>query len=220
MNASATLAKKTALLSCGWDPGLFSLAKAYAESVFPQGERWVFWGTGVSQGHSEAVRRIDGVELATAYTEYDQTAYETVKSGRTLAWSAQDIHTRKCFVVAKDGANREKIEREIKTLPRYFAGYRTSVIFLSKEEFLREYSGTPHGGSVVCNAQTPTGLQSAELSLRLSSNPEFTGATLLAYARAAVRMNAEGKFGAYSVLDVPFSYLSPLSSKEQLRRYL
>lgn len=218
--AVATNAKTTALLCCGWDPGLFSVAKLTFASVLPEGRGYSFWGKGVSQGHSEAVKKIDGVIACAAYTEYDQAVYDAVKRGETPDLSPKDIHKRTCFVVIKSGANREEIAQKIKAVPRYFEGYETKVEFLSQEEFSARHAGFAHGGAIVYNGKTPSGNQNVELSLRLSSNPEFTGALLLSYARAAVRLNREGKFGAYTVLDVPPAYLSPLSKSEQICRFL
>ncbi len=221
VNKAALSAGKTALISCGWDPGMFSLNRVYAHSILPGGQDYTFWGRGVSQGHSDAVRRIQGVKDARQYTVPVPAALESVRNGEDPVLSTREKHTRECFVVAEDGADREKIEQEIKTMPNYFSDYDTTVHFITEEEMKRDHSGLPHGGSVIYTGNTGDGSNKhvIEYSLKLDSNPEFTGSVLSAYARAVVRLNSEGNNGCKTVLDIAPAYLSPLSG-ETLRAHL
>ena len=222
VDAAAKESGKVALISCGWDPGMFSVMRAYSEAILPTGDSYTFWGKGVSQGHSDAIRRIEGVLDAKQYTIPVDSALEAVRSGSAPKLSTREKHTRECFVVAKEGADLERIEREIKTMPNYFADYDTTVHFISAEELKRDHSGIPHGGFVIRSGKS--GLENEnthvmEFSLKLDSNPEYTSSVLVACARAVVRLNAEGASGARSILDIPPSYLSQ-KSPEQLRREL
>lgn len=206
---------KVSIISVGWDPGLFSLNRLYADAILPEATIYTFWGKGVSQGHSDAIRRIDGVKDAVQYTIPIETAMEQVRNGENPILSTKQKHTRECFVVTEEGADKEKIKSEIVNMPNYFADYHTSVKFISEEQLKKEHSKMPHGGSVICCGETGVGnIQVMEYSLKLNSNPEFTGSILLAYARAAYRMNQEGQKGAKTVLDVPPSKLSRKSAKE------
>ncbi len=213
--------KKTALISCGWDPGMFSLNRVYAHSVLPNGKDYTFWGRGVSQGHSDAIRRIDGVKDARQYTVPIEEALNKVRSGSNPELSTREKHLRECFVVAEEGADKERIENEIKTMPNYFADYDTTVTFISEEELKRDHAGLPHGGSVIYTGTTGDGTNKhvIEYSLKLDSNPEFTGSVLAAYIRAVDRLNKEGSYGCKTVLDIAPAYLSPLSG-EELRAHL
>ena len=220
VNAAAEANAHTALISVGWDPGMFSLNRLYAASILPDGQDYTFWGKGVSQGHSDAVRRIEGVKNAKQYTIPVPAALEAVRQGQTPTLTTREKHTRECFVVAEEGVDTARIEREIVTMPNYFADYDTTVHFISEEEFLRDHSGIPHGGFVVRVGKT--GVESEhthviEYRLQLDSNPEFTASVLVAYARAAARLYREGAYGCKTVFDVPPAYLSPLSG-EELRR--
>ncbi len=208
-------AGKIGIISCGWDPGMFSLNRVYAKSVLPDGAAYTFWGKGVSQGHSDAVRRIDGVKDCRQYTIPVPEALEKVRNGEDPELSTREKHTRECFVVAEDGADLEKIENEIKSMPNYFADYDTTVNFISEEEMKQNHSGLPHGGSVIHSGTSSDGNRHViEYSLKLDSNPEFTGSVLIAYARAAFRLNAEGVTGAKTVLDIAPAYLSQKSGEE------
>ena len=207
-------AGKVGIISCGWDPGMFSLARLYAHSVLPGGEDYTFWGRGVSQGHSDAIRRIDGVLDARQFTVPVPDAVDRVRRGENPKLSTRDKHTRECFVVAEEGADLARIENEIKTMPNYFADYDTTVTFISQEELNEKYSGLPHGGSVIYSGATGENKHVIEYSLKLDSNPEFTGSVLAACARAAYRMNSEGASGAKTMFDIAPSYLSPLSGDE------
>lgn len=207
-----------AMISGGWDPGLFSLNRLYAEAVLPEGKHYTFWGRGVSQGHSDALRRIAGVKDARQYTVPIESALDAVRSGRTPELTAREMHLRECFVVAEEGADLARIEREIKTMPNYFADYDTTVHFISQEELDREHRGLPHGGLVLRSGATGFEREHHELieyRLTLDSNPEFTGSVLSAYGRAVARMAAEGFRGAVTVFDVAPKYLSPKSPEEQ-----
>ena len=213
---------KLALISCGWDPGMFSLMRLYSEAILPSGSTYTFWGKGVSQGHSDAIRRIDGVLDAKQYTIPIEEALEAVRSGAAPKLSTRQKHLRECFVVAKEGADLARIENEIKTMPNYFADYDTTVHFISAEELARDHSGIPHGGFVIRSGKSGFELQNThvmEFSLKLDSNPEYTSSVLVACARAVARLNAEGIKGAKSILDIPPSYLSPKSPAE-LRKEL
>ena len=207
-------AGKVGIISCGWDPGMFSLARLYAHSVLPGGEDYTFWGRGVSQGHSDAIRRIDGVLDARQFTVPVPDAVDRVRRGENPKLSTRDKHTRECFVVAEEGADLARIENEIKTMPNYFADYDTTVTFISQEELNEKYSGLPHGGSVIYSGATGENKHVIEYSLKLDSNPEFTGSVLAACARAAYRMNSEGASGAKTMFDIAPSYLSPMSGDE------
>lgn len=217
VDAAAKAAGKVAMISVGWDPGLFSLNRLYAQAILPDGKDYTFWGKGVSQGHSDAIRRIDGVLDARQYTIPVEAALEAVRSGKNPELTTREKHTRECFVVAEEGADKERIENEIKTMPNYFADYDTTVHFISAEEMERDHSGIPHGGFVIRCGSTGLNKEKThiiEYSLKLDSNPEFTSSVLVAYARAAYRMNNEGVSGCKTVFDVAPAYLSPLSGDE------
>ena len=211
-----------ALISCGWDPGMFSLNRLYANAVLPQGKDYTFWGKGVSQGHSDAIRRIEGVQDAKQYTIPVESALEAVRSGENPELTTRQKHIRECYVVAKEGADKAKIEAEIKNMPNYFADYDTTVHFISQEELDRNHSGIPHGGFVIRSGKTGWDNEYnniIEYSLKLDSNPAFTSAVLVSYARAVYRMKKEGATGCKTVFDVAPAYLSPLSG-EELRAHL
>lgn len=221
VDEAAKRAGKVGIISCGWDPGMFSLSRVYADSVLPFGEAYTFWGKGVSQGHSDAVRRIEGVLDARQYTIPVEKALDAVRSGENPTLSTREKHTRECFVVAEEGADKALIEEKIKTMPNYFADYDTTVHFISAEEMKRDHSGLPHGGSVIYSGETGDGNKHViEYSLKLDSNPEFTGSVLVAYARAAVRLNSEGASGAKTVFDIAPAYLSAKSGDELRAHYL
>ena len=208
------------IISVGWDPGLFSIMRLYGESVLPKGNTYTFWGEGVSQGHSNAVRKVEGVKDAVQYTIPKNEAVEKVRSGENPELTTREKHLRECFVVPEDGADKEKIENEIKTMPNYFADYDTIVHFISEEEFKEKHSGMPHGGSVIRSGETGEDTkQLMEFSLKLESNPEFTASVLLSYARAAYRMSMEDS-GAKTVYDVPPILLSPKGRNELLASIL
>ena len=222
VDAAAKKAGKVSLISCGWDPGLFSLNRLYANCVLPEGKDYTFWGKGVSQGHSDAVRRIEGVKDCRQYTIPVEKAVEAVRSGSNPELTTREKHTRECFVVAEEGADLAKIENEIKTMPNYFSDYDTTVHFITEEEMKRDHSGLPHGGMVIRTGVT--GMEKEhkhviEYSLKLDSNPEFTGSVIVAYARAVSRMNKEGMSGCKTVFDVAPAYLSPKSA-EELRAHM
>lgn len=222
VDAKAKAAGTTCIISCGWDPGMFSLNRLYANCILPEGKDYTFWGKGVSQGHSDAVRRIEGVADCRQYTIPVPAAMDAVRAGENPALTTREKHTRECFVVAKEGADLAKIEEEIKTMPNYFADYDTTVHFITAEEMQRDHSGLPHGGSVIRTGVT--GMEKEhkhviEYSLKLDSNPEFTGSVIVAYARAAYRMNQEGMTGCKTVFDIAPAYLSPKSGAE-LRAHL
>ncbi len=222
VDAAARESGKVALISVGWDPGMFSLSRLYAGAILPEGHDYTFWGRGVSQGHSDAIRRIDGVIDARQYTVPVESALEAVRSGKCPELSAREKHTRECFVVAEEGADLCRIEREIKTMPNYFADYDTTVHFISLDELRRDHASLPHGGVVIRSGKTGKDLEHdhiIEYKLTLDSNPEFTSSVLVAYARAAHRLNAEGASGCKTALDIPPAYLSPKSG-ETLRREL
>ena len=212
----------TAMISVGWDPGMFSVNRMYAGAILPEGKDYTFWGKGVSQGHSDAIRRIEGVADAKQYTIPTDEALCAVRSGSNPELTARQKHTRECFVVAKEGADLSKIENEIKTMPNYFADYDTTVHFISQEELDKNHSGIPHGGFVIRCGVTGENREHKHLieySLKLDSNPEFTASVIVAYARAVARFAGEGSFGCKTVFDVPPAYLSPKSG-EELRRTL
>ena len=206
-----------AVISCGWDPGMFSLNRLYATAVLPDGKDYTFWGKGVSQGHSDAIRRIDGVLDARQYTIPVEEALEAVRSGSGPELTTRQKHLRECFVVADDGADKARIENEIKTMPNYFADYDTIVHFISMEELNRDHSGIAHGGFVIRSGKTGWKGENThviEYSLRLDSNPEFTSSVIIACARAAYRMKTEGQSGCKTMFDIPPAYLSPKSAEE------
>ena len=222
VDAAAKAGGKVAMISVGWDPGMFSLNRLYAGAVLPEGRDYTFWGRGVSQGHSDAIRRIEGVVDAKQYTIPVEEALEAVRSGSCPQLTTRQKHLRECFVVAAPEANLAAIERTIKEMPNYFADYDTTVHFISMEELRRDHGGIPHGGVVIRSGRTGKDLENShiiEYSLKLDSNPEFTSSVLVAYARAAYRMNKEGMRGCKTVLDVPPAYLSHLSG-EELRKTL
>jgi len=217
VDASARESGKIAMISMGWDPGLFSLNRLYAEAVLPDGKDYTFWGKGVSQGHSDAIRRIDGVKDARQYTIPVDEALDAVRSGSNPELTTREKHIRECFVVAYPDADKAKIENEIKTMPNYFADYNTIVHFIDEAEMKANHSGIPHGGFVIrCGKTGLNGEHShiIEYSLKLDSNPEFTSSVLVAYARAAYRMNKEGMSGCKTAFDVAPAYLSPKSADE------
>lgn len=223
VDVSCNDSKKIAIISVGWDPGMFSLNRMLGNAVLPEGSDYTFWGKGVSQGHSDAVRRIDGVKDARQYTIPVDEAVNRVLSGETPELSTADKHIRECFVVPCDGADLEKIEQEIKTMPNYFADYHTIVHFISEEEMKRSHSGLPHGGIVVRSGKTGINgehNQLIEYKLNLDSNPEFTSSVIVAYARAAYRMNNEGVYGCKTVFDVPPVYLLSKSREEIIKEML
>ncbi len=211
-----------ALISGGWDPGLFSVLRTYSEAVLPNGRDYTFWGRGVSQGHSDAIRRIDGVLDARQYTVPVPEAIEAVRGGECPTLTTREKHKRECYVVAEEGADRAKIEKEIKEMPNYFADYDTSVRFISGEELREKHSGLPHGGSVIRNGVSGFNGENShtvEFSLRLDSNPEFTASVLVAYARAILRMRSRGDVGCKTVLDIAPGDMSQMSG-EELRAHL
>ena len=220
VDKAAQAAGKIGIISCGWDPGMFSLNRVYASAVLPDGKDYTFWGKGVSQGHSDAVRRIDGVKDARQYTIPVPEALERVRKGENPELTTREKHTRECFVVAEEGADLARIENEIKTMPNYFSDYDTTVHFISAEEMKANHSGLPHGGSVLYSGTTSDGTKHViEYKLTLDSNPEFTGSVLVAYARAAAKLNVEGEKGAKTVFDIAPAYLSAKSG-EELRSHL
>jgi len=210
------------IISVGWDPGMFSLNRMYANAILTNGKDYTFWGKGVSQGHSDAIRRIKGVKDGKQYTIPVEAALEAVRSGKNPELTTREKHTRACFVVAEEGADLARIENEIKTMPNYFDEYDTTVHFISEEELKRDHSGIPHGGFVIRTGKTGWNDENShviEYSLKLDSNPEFTSSVIVAYARAAYRMNQEGQNGCKTVFDVAPAYLSALSG-EELRKHL
>lgn len=210
---------KVGVISCGWDPGMFSINRLYSHCILPDGKDYTFWGRGVSQGHSDAVRRIEGVKDARQYTVPVEAALKSVRSGENPELTVRQKHTRECFVVAEEGADKARIEKEIKEMPNYFADYDTTVTFISEEEMKRDHSKLPHGGSVIYSGATGDNKHVIEYSLKLDSNPEFTGSVLATVARAAVRMNKEGQNGCKTMFDIAPAYLSPLSG-EELRAHM
>lgn len=211
-----------ALISAGWDPGMFSLNRLYASAVLPDGNDYTFWGKGVSQGHSDAIRRIDGVIDARQYTIPKEEALNKVRSGENPDLSTRDKHLRECFVVAADGADLKKIENEIKTMPNYFADYDTIVHFISADELKANHSGIPHGGFVIRSGKTGFNNENShiiEYSLKLDSNPEFTASVIAAYARAVYKLSKEGTSGCKTVFDIAPSYLTTMSN-EEIRTHL
>ena len=222
VDKSAKKSGKTAIISVGWDPGMFSLNRLYSGVILPDGEDYTFWGKGVSQGHSDAIRRIEGVLDAKQYTIPKDAALDAVRSGSAPELSTRDKHLRECFVVAKEGADVKRIEEEIVNMPNYFADYDTIVHFISQEELNANHSGIPHGGFVIRTGKTGENDENRhiiEYSLKLDSNPEFTASVLVAYARAAYRLNKEGVSGCKTVFDIAPAYLSN-KTPEELRKNL
>lgn len=222
VDAAAKSGGKIAMISVGWDPGMFSLNRLYANAILRDGNDYTFWGKGVSQGHSDAIRRIPGVKDAKQYTIPVEAALEAVRACENPELSTRQKHTRECFVVAEEGADKAKIEQEIKTMPNYFADYDTTVHFISEEELKRDHAGIPHGGFVLRTGRTGKDGEHnhvIEYNLKLDSNPEFTACVLTAYARAAYRMNQRGLDGCKTVFDVAPADLSPLSP-EEMRAHL
>ena len=222
VDEAAKAGSKVAIISVGWDPGMFSLNRAYMGAILPDGKDYTFWGRGVSQGHSDAIRRVEGVLDAKQYTVPVQEALDAARSGENPELTARQKHLRECYVVAKEGADLARIETEIKSMPNYFADYDTTVHFISKEELDRDHAGIPHGGFVIRSGRTGKNLEHTHLveyRLKLDSNPEFTSSILVAYARAAYRMGQKGESGCKTVLDIPPAYISPKDPQE-LRREL
>lgn len=221
VDAAAKKAGKVGVISCGWDPGMFSLNRLYASCILPEGQDYTFWGRGVSQGHSDAVRRIAGVKDARQYTVPVPAALEAVRAGRNPALTTREKHTREVYVVTEEGADRARIEREIKEMPNYFSDYDTTVHFIDADTLAREHAGLPHGGFVIRSGETGAGNRHIiEYRLQLDSNPEFTGAVLTAYARAAYRMAQVGMSGAKTVFDIAPAYLSARTGEELRARML
>jgi len=222
MDRASQSAGCVSILSVGWDPGLFSIHRMMSEAILPSGQSYTFWGKGVSQGHSDAVRRVKGVKDAKQYTVPIEDAVNRVRSGEGPQLTTGERHLRECYVVAEEGADKAQIEHDIKTMPNYFAEYDTRVFFITEEELKRDHSAMPHGGFVIRSGKT--GLDDSnttimEFSLKQDSNPEFTSSVLVAYARAAYRLYNEGQTGAKTVFDVPPAYISP-KSDAQLRKEL
>lgn len=206
-----------AVISVGWDPGMFSLSRLYANAILPAGNDYTFWGKGVSQGHSDAIRRVPGVADGKQYTIPSEKALKAVRNGENPRLSTRDKHTRECFVVPGQDADLDRITEEIKTMPNYFSDYDTTVHFITQEELEKNHSGIPHGGFVIRSGKTGWNQENShviEYSLKLDSNPEFTASVITAYARAAFRMRTEGMTGCKTVFDIAPSYLSPLSGEE------
>ena len=222
VDSAARKSGKLGIISVGWDPGMFSLNRLYANAILPNGKDDTFWGKGVSQGHSDAIRRIEGVKDAIQYTIPVESAISAFRGGEMPALSAREKHTRECFVVAQEGADKAKIESEIKNMPNYFADYDTTVHFITEEELKKNHSEIPHGGFVIRCGKTGCKEEHThiiEYNLKLDSNPEFTASVIVAYARAAYRLHQEGQSGCKTVFDIPPAYLSPKTGAE-LRRTL
>lgn len=220
VNASAAKGGNVSVISTGWDPGLFSLNRLLGQAILPEGNEYTFWGKGVSQGHSDAIRRVNGVKGGVQYTIPVEAAVDRVRKGENPELSTREKHMRECYVVAEDGADLGQIEREIKEMPNYFADYETTVHFISEEELKAKHSAMPHGGNVLRSGRTgENNTQIIEFGLKLNSNPEFTASVLVAYARAAYKLSQAGESGARTVFDIPFGLLSP-KSPEQLRKEL
>ena len=223
VDAAAKEGGRIAMISLGWDPGMFSVSRLYANAILNDGQTYTFWGKGVSQGHSDAIRRVPGVKDGKQYTIPVSEALEAVRSGKNPELSTREKHTRECFVVLEEGADPAKVEEAIKTMPNYFADYDTTVHFISEEELKRDHSGIPHGGFVIHSGKTGWNDENThviEYSLKLDSNPEFTSSVLAAFARAAARMQKEGVTGCKTIFDVPPAYLSTLSGEELRARLL
>lgn len=222
VDAAAKVGGHVGIISVGWDPGMFSLNRLYANAVLPGGHDYTFWGRGVSQGHSDAIRRIAGVKDARQYTIPVDSALEAVRSGKDPELTTREKHTRECFVAAEEGADLKRIEEEIVTMPNYFADYNTTVHFISEGELKKEHGGIPHGGFVIRTGSTgweDENRHVIEYSLKLDSNPEFTASVIVAYARAAYRLSLEGQSGCKTVFDIAPAYLSAVGG-EELRKYL
>ena len=222
VDAAAKEGGHVGIISVGWDPGMFSLNRLYGNVVLPEGSDYTFWGRGVSQGHSDAIRRVEGVKDARQYTVPVEAALKAVRDGENPELTTRQKHTRECFVVAEEGADLKRIEEEIVTMPNYFADYDTTVRFISEEELMRDHKGIPHGGFVIRTGKTGWENEHShviEYSLKLDSNPEFTASVIVAYARAAYRLSKEGAAGCKTVFDIAPAYLSPLSG-EELRKHL
>lgn len=222
VDAAAKEGGHVGIISVGWDPGMFSLNRLYGNAVLPEGSDYTFWGRGVSQGHSDAIRRVEGVKDARQYTVPVEAALKAVRDGENPELTTRQKHTRECFVVAEEGADLKRIEEEIVTMPNYFADYDTTVRFISEEELMRDHKGIPHGGFVIRTGKTGWENEHShviEYSLKLDSNPEFTSSVIVACARAAYRMKQEGMTGCKTILDLPPAYLSSKSG-EELRKEL
>ncbi len=222
VDEAAKASGKTAVISVGWDPGMFSLNRLYANAILPEGKDYTFWGKGVSQGHSDAIRRVEGVKNGKQYTIPVEAALEAVRNGENPELTTGQKHTRECFVVPEEGADLARIEAEIKGMPNYFADYDTTVHFITEEELERDHSGIPHGGFVLRSGVTGLNKEHKHLieySLKLDSNPEFTASVITAYVRAAYRMHQEGMSGCKTVFDIPPAYLCAQSG-EELRKHL
>ncbi len=217
VDAAAKESGKTAIISVGWDPGMFSLSRMYANAILPEGKDYTFWGRGVSQGHSDAIRRIEGVKDAKQYTIPVESALEAVRTGENPELTTRQKHTRECFVVAEEGADLSRIEEEIKTMPNYFSDYDATVHFITEEELKRDHSRIPHGGFVLRSGSTGWEGENRHLieyNLKLDSNPEFTASVIAAFARAAYRLSREGAHGCKTVFDIPPACLSAKSGEE------
>ena len=222
VDAAAKESGHVGIISVGWDPGMFSLNRLYGSAVLPEGKDYTFWGRGVSQGHSDAIRRVEGVKDARQYTVPVEAALQAVRNGENPELTTRQKHTRECFVVAEEGADLKRIEEEIVTMPNYFADCDTTVHFISEEELMRDHKGIPHGGFVICTGKTGWENEHShviEYSLKLDSNPEFTASVIAAYARAAYRLGKEGVTGCKTVFDIAPAYLSSMSG-EELRKHL
>lgn len=220
VNASAQESGKLAVISTGWDPGLFSMNRLLFEAILPEGNGYTFWGKGVSQGHSDAIRRVAGVKLGVQYTIPVEAAVQSVRNGENPEFTTREKHLRECYVVAEEGADQAKIRDEIVSMPNYFSDYDTIVHFISEDELKQNHSAMPHGGLVLRSGKTgESSTQIMEFGLKLDSNPEFTSSVLVAYARAAYKLSTEGQVGAKTVFDIPLGYLSPKSAAE-LRKEL
>ncbi|MBN1775135.1 MAG: diaminopimelate dehydrogenase [Clostridiales bacterium] len=212
-----------AIISVGWDPGMFSINRLYSAAILPEGETYTFWGKGISQGHSDAIRRIDSVLDARQYTVPIEETVDRARNGGKLSTDSTQRHIRECFVVAEEGADLDRIKNDIVTMPNYFAGYQTIVHFISMDELKEKHSAMPHGGFVIRSGHTGCENENhhaIEYSLKLDSNPEFTAGVLVAYARAAHRLNQEGKNGCLTAFDVPPAYLLPMKREEMIRKFL
>lgn len=223
VDAAAKESGHIGIISVGWDPGMFSLNRLYANAILPESSDYTFWGKGVSQGHSDAIRRVEGVQDAKQYTIPVERALKQVRNGENPTLTTREKHTRECFVVAKEGADKARIEEEIKSMPNYFADYDTTVHFISQEELTKNHSGIPHGGMVIRSGVTGWNKENKhiiEYNLKLDSNPEFTSSVLVAYARAAYRLHKEGQAGCKTVLDIPPVYLSAKSPLQLYKELL
>lgn len=221
VNEAAEKAGKVSVISVGWDPGLFSINRVMAEAVLAEGNTYTFWGKGLSQGHSDAVRRVEGVKNGVQYTLPSETAMDRVRNGENPDLTTAEKHKRECYVVLEDGASADEVAHTIKTMPNYFDEYETEVHFITEEELLRDHSAMPHGGFVIHSGKTgASSNQIVEFSLKLDSNPEFTASVLVAYARAAHRLSQEGQAGAKTVYDIGPGYIHPDSPADLRKKYL